>query len=387
MTTLPQERVRSHRWEGKGVELRTVVDELRRLHAELAYEETGDRDHPHPRNCVMNLVISVSDERRAEAVAKVVKGVSAGHPLRAIVLYRLEDAQGDGLDAEITTEAHELVRGASVQREQVTLRVRGSTGTHVASLVEPLLVSDVPTYLWWTGTPPLAERGLRDTLTVADVLIVDSAHFDTPVASFMDLAALADRLGDRISFVDLQWARQRAWREILAQFFSPEERREFLVGMRRLTVEGVGSGQRSRIGAALLVGWLAGALGLRFRVGVSVSEASADALLEGPQGQMVQATFRSTTAEGLDEGVLLAVQFDGKTQDKRFAMRVEINRERPDHAHAHVDIGGVETLSQRLPLPQPTEAELLLHALSTARRDRVYVRSLEAAAALVDALR
>lgn len=386
MIALSEDRVRSYHWEGKGVDLQRVVQELARLHIELTHEETGGQDHPHPRNCVMNLVIAVSDEAREQAVDRVVEAVAAGHPLRAIILHRKLGEEG-GLDAALTTDAHRLLGGAAVQREQVILHVRGSAATHVQSLVEPLLVADVPTYLWWTGTPPLGDRGLRDALVVANVLIVDSAHFDTPIDSFLDLAALADRLGGRIGFVDLQWARQGPWRESIAQFFSPMERREFLSAVQRVRVECMGTGQRSRIGAALLVGWLAGALGWRLRKGVTVSAASADALFDGPGGQVTQVTVRSASGSGLEEGVLLGVRLEGRAGDRRFAMQVEVNEERPDHAHVRIDIGGVQTLSQRLLLPQPTEADELIQALSAARRDRVYVRSLEAAASLVDALR
>jgi hypothetical protein len=135
------------------------------------------------------------------------------------------------------------------------------------------------------------------------------------------------------------------------------------------------------------VGWLASALVWRLRQGASVSAGAADALFEGLPGQMVQVSFRSVPTSGLEEGVLLGVRFEGQLGDRRFAMKTEVNRQRPDHAHVHIDIGGVETLSQRLPLPQPSEADLLLQALSTGRRDRVYGRSLEAAASLVDSLR
>jgi glucose-6-phosphate dehydrogenase assembly protein OpcA len=107
--------------------------------------------------------------------------------------------------------------------------------------VDPLLVPDVPTYLWWTGTPPIAEQGLRDALAACDVLIVDSAQFENLVQAFLDLAALAERLGGRLGFVDLRWVRQKPWRETLAQFFAPESRREMLEGLERVVVESGGS--------------------------------------------------------------------------------------------------------------------------------------------------
>jgi glucose-6-phosphate dehydrogenase assembly protein OpcA len=386
MSTLSDDRVSTRSWSARNVDLQTVVGQVSRLHTELTHEEMGDREHPRPRNCVMNLVIAVSDEDREESAERVVKAIAAGHPLRAIVLHSSPGEQ-TGLDAELTTEAHRLVRGSSVQLEQLTLKVRGDASEHMASLLEPLLIPDVPTYVWWTGTPPLGERGLRDALAVCDVLIVDSARFSNTVEAFLDLAALADRLGSRMGFVDLQWARQKAWRETLSQFFAPEERRQLLPGLQRVDIACVGEGRANRVSGTLISGWLMSSLGWRLTPAVSVSSSGSEAILKGDNGQTVQLTLRSAESTNMHHGMLCAVRFEGHFQGNPFAMQMEIRADRSDHAHVQIDMGGEETLHQRLPLPDLDEAALLLHALSTARRDRVYMRSLEAAAKLVDAFR
>jgi glucose-6-phosphate dehydrogenase assembly protein OpcA len=386
MSTLSEDRVSTRRWAAENVDVKTVAAEMSRLHTELTHEDMGDDEHPRPRNCVMNLVIAVSDDQREEAAEKVVGAVAAGHPLRAIVLHSSAGEKA-GLDAEITAEAHQLVWGTSVQLEQLTLKVRGDASEHIASLLEPLLIPDVPTYVWWTGTPPLGERGLRDALVVCDVLIVDSSHFSNKVDAFLDLAALADRLGGRMGFVDLQWARQKAWRETLAQFFAPEERRHLLSGLQRVDIACVGEGRANRVSGTLIGGWLMSLLGWRLTPAVSVSSSGSEAILKGENGQTVQLTLRSATSHDMHHGMLCAVRFDGHSEGNPFAMQMEVRADRSDHAHVLIDMGGEETLHQRLPLPDLDDAALLLQALSSARRDRVYLRSLEAAAKLVDAFR
>jgi glucose-6-phosphate dehydrogenase assembly protein OpcA len=383
---LGAERIWARAWSGTDVDMLTVAAELNRLHRELTQEGTGDQEHPHARNCVLNLIVAVSDGEREESVEQVVKAVAAGHPLRAIVFHR-SSAPGDGIDAHISTEAHRLVRGTSVQMEQVTLRVRGAAGQHPASLLEPLLVPDIPTYLWWTGSPPLGERGLHDALAACDALIVDSAHFASMVDSFLDLAALADRMGGQVGFVDLEWARQKPWRETLAQFFSPESRRPLLYGLGRVAVESVGEGQSSRVGGMLFAGWLMGALRWRVTRAVSTSEAGEDSLVDAGQGRMVELRFNSGQHPGLPNGSLRVLRFEGEGGGKQFHGEIEIRPDRPDHAHMRIDLAGTESLQQRLPMPESNEAELLLYALSAARQDPVYLRSLEASARLLEGLR
>ncbi|MBJ7599838.1 MAG: hypothetical protein DLM67_05080 [Candidatus Nephthysia bennettiae] len=386
MTTVGEERVSTRSWAADSVDLGRVASELSRLHTELTQLETGHDDHPHPRNCVLNLIIAVSDGQQEEAVQRAVQAVASGHPLRAIILCR-RTGEGEGLDAQIITQAHQLVRGRSVQLEQVTLKVRGQTAEHTASLVDPLLVPDVPTYLWWTGTPPLAEQGLRDALAACDVLIVDSAQFENLTQEFLDLAALAERLGERLGFVDLRWVRQKPWRETLAQFFAPKSRREMLMGLERVVVESVGEGAAGRVGGMLLGGWLMSALDWRLTDAASSTHAGAEVLLKRANGRMIQLTVRAVEQPNLPPGALRSIHFDGHAGGKEFATHMEIRPDRSDHAHVRIDIGKVETLHQRLALPQPTDSDLLLHALSAARRDRVYLRSLDAAAKLLDALR
>jgi Glucose-6-phosphate dehydrogenase subunit len=386
VTVVVEERVWSRSWRGEGVDVGRVATELIRLHGEITRGEPGQLEHPHPRNCVMNLIVAVGDERREATVQRAAQVVASGHPLRAIVVRR-GPGPGEGLDAEITTESHKLVMGRSVQMERVTIRVRGQAAEHTASLVEPLLVPDVPRYLWWTGTPPLTEQGLRDALAACDVLIVDSAQFTNLVEAFLDLAALAERLGSRLGFVDLQWARQKPWRETLAQFFAPKPRRAMLEGLERVIVESTGKGHTGRVAASLLGGWLMSALDWRLTDATMSSASAADVLLRAPGGRTVQLSLRAVEHPGLAHGALRAIRFAGHAAGKEFAAEMEIPPDRADHAHVRIDIGSVETLHQRLSLPEPAESELLLHALATARRDRVYLRSLAAAAKLVDALR
>src|SRR5438874_11639848 len=100
----------------------------------------------------MNLVAVATGEERAERAADAGQDLGAKHPSRTIVVHP-RGGQGDRVDAAIRSHAHELVTGSPIQYEEVRLRVWG-TRARLRSLIEPLLVSDVRTHLWWLGTPP-----------------------------------------------------------------------------------------------------------------------------------------------------------------------------------------------------------------------------------------
>ena len=178
------------------------------------------------------------------------------------------------IDASIITDTHRPQSGCGVQCELVNLHVRGAAGEHLAALVDPLLPSGVPTYLWWVGTPPFGKHEFTDALRICDSLVIDSSRFDAPYRSFMELTHLGESSHQKLGVADLQWARLEPWRETVAQFFSPADRRPFMNGISEVGVDYVGDGRGNRVGASLLIGWMASALSFAPRSPPSVASAT-----------------------------------------------------------------------------------------------------------------
>jgi glucose-6-phosphate dehydrogenase assembly protein OpcA len=385
MAALRQDRVRTLRWAGADVELPEVVDQLGRLETELAEHDAVAGDQPHPRNCALNLVVTVGDRHRAEACDQLVAGLGPSHPLRAILLHLGGRGSGVGtLDAEIVTEAHHLVTGFPIQREQVLLHVRGEAVEHLSSLVEPLLVPDVPTYFWWDGEQPLDGPALREAMRFADVLVVDSTNFDRPAEVLLQLAALLASSDVVIGLRDFRWGRLRPWRDAIGQFFAPEPRHGFLRGMREVTAESAGTGPGSRVGAAILAGWAAASLGWRFTEVHAAGSEATEAVARTPAGHDVRLALRSIPDSRLAPGDLQAVRI--RCEDGHDECRLVIERE-GGHARVTIDMGGGPTVRQRLTLPREGDPDLLVHVLWASRRDPVFERSLAEATPLLEALR
>jgi glucose-6-phosphate dehydrogenase assembly protein OpcA len=376
-------------WSGRGVTLAEVLSRLTRMHADITrseHEHEMAAEHPHPKNCVLNLVVSAGDGERARAAGTATEKVALGHPLRAIVLESVEEGE-ERIDAEITSDVHHLGGGAAVQRELIVLRVHGSVNRHIASLVEPLLVPDVRSYLWWAGSPELDQRNLREALAVCDRLIVDSRLFDRPAHSFLEFAGLASREEGVRGFSDLQWTRQRPWRESVAQFFAPDARRRFLSQVSRIEVVSSGLPPGQQTGAALLVGWIGSALGWRIQRASVISDSAGDALMAGPDDRLVQVAVRSRPGGRLASGELLALRLEGAGAGARFSLSIQRDPEDGDSARIDIAIGASETVSQRLALPDRAEDDLVIRTLVEDHNDTVFARSLRGAAQLVDALR
>ena len=321
------EQQRKTVWRGEDVSIAEVLNALSGIRSRFARADVGDDEHPHPRNCVMTLIgiaPTESDERLATRTTQL---ISAEHPAQAIVIREEAPIRGRHLDAWITTEPQPPQGGCPSECEIITLHVRGGAADHLAALVDPLLVSGVPTYLWWLGTPPFGKKELLDALRVCDGLVVDSARFAEPFNSFRGLSRLLKVAHHHLGLADLQWSRLRPWRETIAQFFTPTDRRGFLSGIAEVGVDYAGEGRGNRIAATLMTGWMAAALGWKLQRAVAGGGGVVVAHFDAG-GRSVEVDFRSVQKAHLASGELGAVRIAGASHGTMFRLAVQHDPER-----------------------------------------------------------
>ena len=129
--------------------------------------------------------------------------------------------------------------------EVVELTLRGSRAKAPASIVEPLLISDLPVFLRWRGEPAWSAPELEQLIDLTDRFIVDSTEWDDVPASYRRLAELFPRCATS----DIAWARTSRWRSHLATLW-PE-----IADVQAVRVRGTAAQ------ASLLCGWLRSRLG------------------------------------------------------------------------------------------------------------------------------
>jgi hypothetical protein len=202
----------------------------------------------------------------------------------------------------------------------------------------------------------------------------------------------------RLGLADLQWARLRPWRETIAQFYTPRERRAFLSGISEVGIDYAGDGRGNRIVASLLTGWLASALGWKLRRATGGGGGIVAAVYAAGD-RSVEVEFRSVPKEGLVAGELSAVRIAGVSRGTTYRLDVHHNPERSRSASIDfperrrqdtsrvlltmIEIGEGEPLRHVQQLEAEDEVSLLLDLLSTGTHDEVFNRSLAAAADLM----
>jgi glucose-6-phosphate dehydrogenase assembly protein OpcA len=315
-------------WHGESVTIAEVLAALNRARKKVAQGEVGDEEHPHPRDCVMTLVVVVPDANEEKRAIKAVTDISRHHPCLAIVVRDQPQIRAGRIDATVTTHPASGPFDQPAPCELVTLHVHGAAGSHLAALVDPLLVSGVPTYLWWPATPPFGTGELTDALRICDALVVDTARFDRPYHSFLELAELADRSHRKLGLADLQWERLLPWREGAAQFFGPSERRGMIQSIAEVGIDYMGDGRGNRIGAALMIGWFSSALGWKLEHAAAGGGGVVAALFKADGWRPVQVAFRSVQRGPLAQGEIGALRISGTAAGKSFSLSIQRDPQR-----------------------------------------------------------
>ena len=371
-------------WGGRADGVSALERELARMRRTMD-AQTREQGVPVARASVLNLVVFASREIHARRAAATIGELATRHPSRAIVV--VTDRERDGRPPQLEMHCHLTTPGGAhqVSYEQILIRARGDSDRRLVSAVIPLLLPDLPVFLWWTETPPLDAAYFEQLLGLADRLIVDSGDFARPDRTLPRLHSVARSGHGRYGLTDFNWTRITPWRELTSQFFDVPAWRPFLDGITGIRVGFSVDADGREIHpsqALLLIGWLASRLGWRAVESLAPSEAGGllFAMRRG-DGQEIRVRVRPRFSRGLEEGDLSGLRIQS-TDGDRHAEFVVKRSEEGGHATALVTIGGRGMTERIVPLGKPGVSDLLGEELTIARSDAIYEDALAALVAL-----
>jgi hypothetical protein len=225
-------------WTGEDVTVAQIERELARLR--FASDEGGGR--PNLRTSVMTHCAWVPPEW-LDAAESTLAGMNERHPSRTLILVPKPD-EPDGLDAVVSIRCFPFGE-SQVCSEVIELVLRGNRAFAPASLVLPLLISDLPVFCRWRGEPEWDGIEFPQLVDIADRLIVDSTEWDDLPRAYVRLASFFERT----AVSDIAWARTQRWRALLASLW-PD-----IGQVQSIRVHG------TRAQGYLLAGWLRSRLG------------------------------------------------------------------------------------------------------------------------------
>ncbi len=339
------------------------------------------------RACTLNLIVYTTPADNRAQLDEMLDLIGEQHPGRILILIADREANEPKLEAYVSTRCRLLgATGKQVCAEQVTIETAGPLVETAATAVEPLLVPDVPVFLWWKDIPHYDNELFDRMAQLADRIVIDSAAFDHPHEDLLHLARMIRNNRRAVRVSDLNWGRLTSWRTLLASFWDVTDYRPLLDAVDRFEVsyDPPNAAPNEVAPKALLVsGWLSARLGWKV-VGTAVREngvINCD-LRSGERG-IVLSLRRDETGE-LKDGMVSSVTLSAKKGEADFYVALRAGGTKLE---TEARIGTEHSVGRVLGYEMRSEAARLSRELAFLTRDSVYEEAVAQAAQLVDAIR
>jgi len=397
------------RWQSRANTIDDIEKELSRIWAQPPIVLDAGQEGPvrptAARTSVMNLVVVAGDSETGARTAETISRLTGRHPSRTIIVLLADPDGPPWLDGRV--QAHCMRPRPDAPEsctEMIFLTAGGETGRHLAALVTPLLVHDLPVTTWWPGEPPLTTEVASEILEQTDRLVVDGSTWTSDgLRRLGQLAALYD-LHPRISIRDFAFVRQSRWREAIATVFDLPDFLPYLGYVRRVAVTYGTRDETGAPGTTNVVKPLYHVAWLGSRLGMTVVSPLTPVASKGPAPRLRPGEkpplHRGLAAKLRDPRsgeVGVVVRPLASTAPAGTTLRVEILAERrgselradvtaeAENVHVHAWLDGVEALDRTFKAPRRGDIDLLSEAIEGNSRDAVAMGALRMAARLAGA--
>lgn len=353
-----------------------------------AGDERPDDETPVLRARAANLLVYISDDKALEEVHQLLQELTTVHPSRVLTMFGENEAPDNDIEMFVSAISQKEKLGGQKRLccEEVTLKAQGSFVSELPSAALPLLVSDLPIFLWWRSVVDSEQKVFKNLLHASDRLIVDSVEFAMPIIELLAINKIFEQDHEtEVGISDLNWARLTSWRGLLADFYDVAEYRAALEEIDNVCISYVApQTDETAIApqALLLAGWLASRLqwAIKDKPGTQESERT---LLEfsHQRGGTVTVELLQVKEAGINPGRLARVELQSQADGSAFKVERSADLQRvltEAKLGTNVDRGRV------LPVRNRSTAQLLSREMEILCNDQIYQEAISMAAKMID---
>src|SRR6266498_260716 len=369
---------------GNTLDVEAVERELALLWKQTA-EEQADEEVAVMRARVANLIVFTSGQEGLDDINATLNDLSAAHPSRALVI--VAERYADDRDIELYASCYSQAESRGGKRlscEEVMLIARGKFVPELPSAALPLLISDLPTFLWWRDRLKLDDRTFLDFSRAADRLVIDTAEVEETHATLLALARLFEEgAQEQLGISDINWARLTSWRALLASFYDPPHCKAALTQIANVIIEySAPKDDTSAVApqALLLAGWLASRLDWELSTEQPQSDHASLQFVVVKESRRIRLELNRVDRPDIRPGRLARAQL--KTEGDKASFVVS-RHENGLHLETKATIERIAQPGRVLPVRNRSTAQLLGREMEILCNDNVYTEAVKVAARLV----
>ncbi len=351
----------------------SIEDELHALWRDVA-KDHADAGHVVIRIRTLTLIAYGANAALAKRVRSAVPATFGTHPSRAVII----DASGadDQLSAWVSTVCQRPSNaGEQVCSEQITITVGEHMRRRLTGVVLPLVVSDLPLFVWWPGPWRAASTVRSQLFAQANRWIIDSSSFEQPISDLATINMLCEEQRNT-AVSDLAWARLTLWRWMIAQVFDQITFHPLLDHMTDITLLDEAHDSCAILGLA----WFASCLKWQVQ---RCTQADGALQLEftAPQGHTVRAEIKQSAQA--ESGDMPSISISSSQLEH---VRVTVEHSVPSNTLTISTYHGEDERVNVTELPASDDGTLLNEELNVHGHDRAYEAALQVIAQIAPLL-
>jgi glucose-6-phosphate dehydrogenase assembly protein OpcA len=313
-----------------------------RVEAELSSLWELEPNADQIRACLFNLIVYTHEPHRTQYFQELVRNMMEKFPCRVIFIQSDDSMSKETFQINVSTE---LSSSGKLGCDQIIIKASSFQLEKIPFLILPYFVPDLPIYLLWGDDPTLPSPLLYHLEHFAQQLIFDSELTD-------DLQRFSHMMLDRLlhettGTIDMNWARIKGWRDILAQTFDSKDRIDILRRTNSITLfynnkpSYVFSHLETQ--AVYFQGWLAAQMGWRYQS--AQREKDLIFIYYNLEEQTIKVILHPTIVESIPWEEIVKIEIEGEHEN-----HCSLIRHSPSHVVIHCSNADKCDLPVTLPL-------------------------------------
>jgi glucose-6-phosphate dehydrogenase assembly protein OpcA len=339
------------------------------------------------RVCLLNLLIFTSDPETTGELSSVVAKVTEQSPCRAIIMIGDKTPGESHTSAWIASHCHLDDKMRQVCCEEIRVSAGGDGLNNLGRTVAPLIVPDLPIFLWWLDAKTLNERYFQAFIDEVNRIIVDTRSLTHLDGEFAALTRFIHTERHRAAFSDLSWTRLTNWRNLIAGLFDAPTTRQNLDTLTKVVIRYAhdGATEGVPVRALLLASWLSGQLRWKLKDAHQVSSTALEFRFRTGKSRL-QLEILPQTNSGFPQNDIVGVELtSGRGDGAHFAVTRKFmpTSEHENLFETTAAIAGGSSYSRTVSLPHLNDANLVSREVEIFGRDRAYERAIKQAIELI----
>ncbi len=353
----------------KNIGIETELDKIESNFKQI-WEQTltDDSNGPTVKASSLNLIITCHNRNNFENIMETIPDITEHHPGRIITVFIDTERKDEKITSLISAFCHPPREdGIQICCELISLETGPEGEKHLPGTLLPLLLPDLPVYLWSADNRVLNHPNLGPFQKNIERTILNSPATFTTIKDFTLFLRHTLFAADVSKISDLQWARLTNWRETIARLFDGQSTAK-LSQIRQVRI--LYSGKDFSSTAFFLAGWLSS------RLGWQLQGKNQTGLVFSTKDKTIELLLNNQNSE-IPVGDIISVEIE--TDTEKWIIKALKNGIMVEYLQNNISIN-----KEKWVMENPSTSWLIGNELDFVRADDIYLDAVKILLKLLD---